>query len=167
MATYVIDLESLADADGDEGLRAEALHGEGHAARRDVADRTERLEDPHPLSLFCLVVEPPPAAGLRPLLSPLVFLGFNNRAPSARVLVRVWQAERRRQAGVGGARFPGRSVWLGLGMWTCGEVGLVSGGSCRTGSGRAQTCFYFQFSVFFPMTLFISLHLHVYGVPLL
>lgn len=63
VATYVIDVEGLADADGDEGLGAEALHGEGHAARRDVADRTERLEDPHPLSLSSPVVEPPSSGG--------------------------------------------------------------------------------------------------------
>jgi hypothetical protein len=44
-------VERLADADGDEGLCAEALHGEGHGARVDVPDRAERLEDPHPLSL--------------------------------------------------------------------------------------------------------------------
>ena len=62
VTTYVIDVEGLADADSDEGLGAEALHGEGHAARRDVADRTERLEDPHPLSLSSPVVEPPPQA---------------------------------------------------------------------------------------------------------
>lgn len=44
----VVDVEGLADADGDEGLGAEALQGEGHAARGDVPDRAERLEDPHP-----------------------------------------------------------------------------------------------------------------------
>lgn len=44
----VVDVEGLADADGDEGLGAEALQREGHAARGDVADRAERLEDPHP-----------------------------------------------------------------------------------------------------------------------
>jgi len=44
-------VEGLADADGDECLAAEALHGEGHAARRDVPDRPEGLEDPHLLSL--------------------------------------------------------------------------------------------------------------------
>ena len=51
MAAYVVDVEGLADADGDECLAAEALDGEGHAARRDVPDRPERLEDPHPLYL--------------------------------------------------------------------------------------------------------------------
>jgi hypothetical protein len=51
-AAHVVDVEGLADADGDEGLGAEALHGEGHAAGRDVPDGAERLEDPHlPLSL--------------------------------------------------------------------------------------------------------------------
>lgn len=44
----VVDVEGLADADGDEGLGAEALQGEGHAAGGDVPDRAERLEDPHP-----------------------------------------------------------------------------------------------------------------------
>lgn len=44
----VVDVEGLADADGDEGLGAEALQGEGHAAGGDVADRAERLEDAHP-----------------------------------------------------------------------------------------------------------------------
>ena len=51
MSAYVVDVEGLADADGDECLAAEALHGEGHAARRDVPDRPEGLEDPHLLSL--------------------------------------------------------------------------------------------------------------------
>lgn len=47
VVAYVVDVEGLADADGDEGLGAEALQGEGHAARGDVPDRAERLEDPH------------------------------------------------------------------------------------------------------------------------
>ena len=110
MATYVIDVEDLADADSDEGLGAEALHGERHAARRDVADRTERLEDPHPLSLSSPVVEPLPRRRLQPLLSPLLFLGFGKAgeeagAPAARVLEWVWEAERRREAGNGGRGF--------------------------------------------------------------
>lgn len=50
----VVDVEGLADGDGDEGLGAEALQGEGHAARGDVADRAERLEDPHPARPRCL-----------------------------------------------------------------------------------------------------------------
>jgi len=83
VATYVIDVEGLADADSDEGLGAEALHGEGHAARRDVADRTERLEDPHPLSLSSPVVEPLPRRRLQPLLSPLLFLGFGKAGEEA------------------------------------------------------------------------------------
>jgi hypothetical protein len=48
LVAYVVDVEGLADADCDEGLGAEALQGEGHAAGGDVADRAERLEDPHP-----------------------------------------------------------------------------------------------------------------------
>jgi hypothetical protein len=49
-AAYVVDVERLAYADSDEGLCAEALYGEGNAARVDVPDRAERLEDPHPSS---------------------------------------------------------------------------------------------------------------------
>ena len=49
VVSYVVDVEGLADADGDEGLGAEALQGEGHAAGGDVADRAERLKNPHNL----------------------------------------------------------------------------------------------------------------------
>jgi hypothetical protein len=44
VVTYVVDVEGLADVDSDE-----ALQGEGHATGGDVADRAERLEDPHRL----------------------------------------------------------------------------------------------------------------------
>jgi hypothetical protein len=149
MATYVIDLESLADADGDEGLGAEALHGEGHAARRDVADRTERLEDPHPLSLFYLVVEPPPAAGLRPLLSPLVFLGFNNRRAVGEGFSLGLAGRAAAAGGSRGARFPGRSVWLGLGVWTCGEVGWFREAAVEPGRAEPKHVFTSTFRCFF------------------
>lgn len=42
----------FADADGDEGLGAQALDGEGDAAG-DVADGAVGLEDPHPLCCYC------------------------------------------------------------------------------------------------------------------
>jgi hypothetical protein len=66
-AAYVVDVERLADADSDEGFCAEALHGEGHAARVDVPDCAERLEDPHPSSS---PPTPPP---------PLPFYGFASK----------------------------------------------------------------------------------------
>lgn len=78
----VVDVEGLADADGDEGLGAEALQGEGHAAGGDVADRAERLEDPHPA-----------------LARPGEFSRVSGGAPAARVLEGVWRERRREEIG--------------------------------------------------------------------
>ena len=48
---YIVNLESFADADGDEGFGAEALNGDGDGAGC-VPDCSERLEDSHSLFLF-------------------------------------------------------------------------------------------------------------------
>lgn len=89
----VVDVEGLADADGDEGLGAEALQGEGHAARGDVPDRAERLEDPHP--------SPGPRRTSRDSL-----VWTLKGAPAARVLEGVWGGGARRK---GGAKEIGRA----------------------------------------------------------
>jgi hypothetical protein len=77
-------VERLADADGDEGLCAEALHGEGHGARVDVPDRAERLEDPHPLSLSA------GAASAAPLLE-FRFEGVDKPAGGEGFRAGVWE----------------------------------------------------------------------------
>jgi len=100
-------VEGLADADGDECLAAEALHGEGHAARRDVPDRPEGLEDPHLLSLS-LSLSLSPAAFLG-----LGFAGDEAGAPAARVLEWVWEVEGKAAAGGGERGLSSRSVWSG------------------------------------------------------
>jgi hypothetical protein len=108
-APYVVDVEGLADADGDEGLAAEVLHREGHAARRDVPDRPERLEDPHRLSLRAPAVADAAATAF----SRVSFRwSRGGRAGGEGFRVGFGKGEGRAAAG-GGRGFPSRSVWMG------------------------------------------------------